>query len=241
MKRFTPILCLSILCIFALSACDTDFQNNPHGTSYVDALTPQASVPTVPATTKVATDQHLSPFGFGASLQAIVAQYGQPTKYTVPPLYAFQDGSAVWPSGSLIIVTMKENRAIEFSYVPGSDHPMTYQEAQDFAVKLLPDDAQGPKTVQKEDDHNGKCLAKTYHSELLKKIFPSNDFISVDGKDSDLGSVTVNFYPDSLVSSGVTSVDSTPEGEYELAGGANEVVNNQVNSVLINLGSRPSC
>jgi hypothetical protein len=51
-------------------------------------------------------------FGFGASLQAIVSQYGQPTKYTKLPLYAFQDGNDAWPQGSLIIVTMKEDHAI---------------------------------------------------------------------------------------------------------------------------------
>lgn len=238
MKRFALAFCLLAL-LLILAACDRAFQDNPHGPAYVDRLTPQASVPAVPVT-KTALTPHLSPFGFGATLQEIVAQYGQPTKYTVPPLYAFQDGSAAWPSGSLIIVTMKEDRAVEFSYVPGTNHPMTYQEAQDFAIKLLPDDAQGPKTVQQEDDHNGKCLVKIYHSELLKKIFPTEDFISVNGKDDDLGSVTVNFYPDSAISSGDVN-SSLPKGEYESPFGNTILSPNQVNSVLINLGSRPSC
>lgn len=214
-----------------LAACDTRFQDNPHGPSYVNQLTPEATVPTIP-TTGITTDPHLSAFGFGASLQAIAAQYGQPTKYTKPPLYAFKDGNNAWPHGSLIIVTMKDDRAVEFSYVPGSDHPMTYQEAQDFAVKLLPDDVQGPKTVQQEDDHNGKCLAKIYHSETLKKIFPSNDFISPDGKDNDPGSVTINFYPNG---------DTNTDGQYSSV--ADNTIHNAsiVNSMLINLGNRPSC
>ena len=237
MKRFTipSLLVLVILLVSSLAACDTAFQNNPHGTSYVAQLTPLATAPVIP-TTGAASVPHLSPFGFGASLQAIAAQYGPPTKYSAPPLYAFQDGNDAWPKGSLVIVTIKENRAVEFSYVPGSDHPMTYQEAQDFAVKLLPDDVQGPKTVQPEDDHTGKCLARAYHSDLLKKTFPPNDFLSPDGKDSDPGSVTINLYPD-----GATNVYN----QYITSGfwGTDNVIQNtsQVNSVLINLGSRPSC
>lgn len=235
MKRLTTlsILCLSVLLVTLLSACDTTFQNNPHGPAYIDQLTPLASAPTVPVG-KPTTNPRLSPFGFGASLATITTQYGQPTKYSAPPLYAFQDGNDVWPKGSLVIVTMKEDRAVEFSYVPGTDHPMTYQEAQDFAIKLLPDDAQGPKTVQKEDDHNGKCLAKTYHSDILKSVFPTNDFISPDGKDSAAGSVTVNFFPDS---------EMLFDGKYNNDGSlSNNILNAiQVNSILINLGSQPSC
>lgn len=234
MNRLPVILfCFSLILVASvLVACDTEFQNNPHGLSYVNQLTPAASAPAI-SNTNVTVAPHLSAFGFGASLQAIATQYGQPTKYTKPPLYAFQDGNDMWPQGSLIVVTMKEDRAIEFSYVPGSDHPMTYQEAQDFAVKLLPDDAQGPKTVQQEDDHNGKCLAKIYHSETLKKIFPADDFISPDGKDTDLGSVTVNFYP---------NAELALNGEYSGGGGYNTIIStNTVNSVLINLGNRPSC
>ncbi len=239
MKRLS-IIGLFLLVAIGIAACDTPFQNNPHGPTYVDQITPITTVPVV-ATTKPTITLHLSPFGLGASLQAIVAQYGQPTKYTVPPLYAFQDGGdSAWPKGSLIIVTMKEDRAVEFSYAPGSDHPMTYQEAQDFAVKLLPDDAQGPKTVQQEDNNQGKCLAKTYHSDLLKKIFSPNDFMSPDGKDTNLGSVTVNFYPDAATYS---ITDSTDYGKYTQQGdGSNHIVStNRVNSVLINLGDRPSC
>lgn len=237
MKRLTtsPFLCLVLLLVSVLAvACDTSFQNNPHGPFFANQLTPLSTLPMV-STAKPITKPHLSAFGLGASLQAIAAQYGQPTKYSAPPLYVFQDGNDAWPKGSFIIVTMKEDRAVEFSYVPGSDHPMTYQEAQDFAVKLLPDDAAGPKTVQQEDDHNGKCLAKTYHSDVLKSLFPSNDFTSPDGKDTDWGSVTVNFYPDSF-----TNV----QGQYDNGGnfGSNLIQStSQVNSVLINLGSRPSC
>ena len=218
-----------VSCMFA--ACDTDFQNNPHGPYYLNQLTPEATLPAI-STANITAAPHLSSFGLGASLQAIIAQYGQPTKYTKPPLYAFQDGNDAWPQGSLIIVTAKEDRAVEFSYVPGSDHPMTYQEAQDFAVKLLPDDAQGPKTVQQEDDHNGKCLAKVYHSATLKQVFPPDDFISPDGKDNDPGSVTVNFYPDASTNNA---------GQY-INMGSNTISNTStVNSVLINLGNRPSC
>ena len=236
MKRITDLrtILLTITLMLVLTACDTAFQNNPHGAYYINQLTPSANIPTIP-TTQTTPTPHLSPFGLGASLPAIVAQYGQPTKYTAPPLYAFQDGNNTWPKGSLIIVTMKNDQAVEFSYVPGTDHPMTYQEAQDFAVKLLPDDAQGPKTVQKEDDPSGKCLAKTYHSDLLKQIFPANDFITPDGKDQDLGSVTVNFFPDA---------NTGFDGQYTqtIPSGSNSITStNQVNSILVNLGSRISC
>ena len=129
---------------------------------------------------------------------------------------------------------MKDGQAVEFSYVPGSDHPMTYQEAQDWAVKLLPDDAQGPTTIQKEDDHLGKCLAKTYSSNLLKTLFPADDFMAANGSDGTPGTVTVNFFPDAA---------TNDYGQYENGGnfGSNVLIPNQVNSVLVNLGSRPSC
>ena len=231
---FSFLMLISLLFVGSLVACDTEFQNNPHGLSYIYQLTPLTTAPVVP-TAKATPIPSLAPFGFGASLQAITTQYGPPTRYSAPPLYAFQDGSNPWPKGSLIIVTMKEDRAVEFSYVPGSNHPMTYQEAQDFVVKLLPSDIQGPKTVQQEDDHNGKCLAKIYHSDILKKTFPPNDFLSPDGKDSDPGSITVNFFP-----YGTTSYD----GQYSTSdnfGTSNHVTPSQVNSILVNLGSRLSC
>jgi hypothetical protein len=119
---------------------DTAFQDNPHGSFFLNQLEPQGTAPVVPAV-KPTPLAHFSSFGLGASLQGLLAQYGQPTKYSAPPFYAFQDGNDAWPKSSLIVVTMKDSRAIEFSYVPGTNHPMTYQEAQDFAVKLLPDDA----------------------------------------------------------------------------------------------------
>jgi len=226
---------LAFLSLLILSACDSAFQNNPHGPSYVLALTPVSSAPSVPISTALKPPAHLSPFGFGASLAALVAHYGQPTPYSAPPLYAFHDGNDTWPKGSLVVVTMKNNRAVEFAYDPGTDHPMTYQEAQDFAVQLLPDDVQGPKTVQLENDHTGKCLAKTYQSPLLKALFPPNDFISPDGKDTADGSVTLNLYPDA----GTNEFSKVYSSD---AFGSNTIVStNQVNSVLLNLGSQPSC
>lgn len=232
---FLPsLVALALVLMVLLSACDTAFQSNPHGSVYLLQETPLTTAPVVPTAPPTHT-LHLSPFGFGASLQALVAHYGQPTTYSAPPLYAFHDGNDAWPKGSLVIATMKNNRAVEFSYVPGTDHPMTYQEAQDFAVQLLPDDVQGPKTVQQEDDHAGKCLAKTYHSTMLTTIFKPNDFISPDGKDSANGSVTLNLFPDAT-----TDV----QGAYnqESLNGSNTVLStSQVNSVLINLGSKPSC
>ena len=229
-----PLIALALL-LLTLSACataDTTFQNNPHGPSFIDHLTPTAKAPLIP-TAKTSTPPHLSPFGFGASLAALAAHYGQPAPYTAPPLYAFQDGNDAWPKGSLIIVTFKNNRAIEFSYIPGSDHPMTYQEAQDFAVQLLPDDVQGPKTVQQEDDHAGKCLAKTYQSTRLKALFPPNDFISPDGRDEANGTVTLNLFPNS---------QTLTDGTYNSGSFSNIIQStNQVNSILINLGSKPSC
>src|SRR5947199_6908737 len=103
---FSFLMLISLLFVGSLVACDTEFQNNPHGLSYIYQLTPLTTAPVVP-TAKATPIPSLAPFGFGASLQAITTQYGPPTRYSAPPLYAFQDGSNPWPKGSLIIVTMK--------------------------------------------------------------------------------------------------------------------------------------
>lgn len=233
MKRYLALIVGGLLAIGLLAGCDTLFQLNPHGPEYVDTLTPTV-VPHVTGTP--AHEPHLSLAGFGSTLPDLAAQYGNPTGYSSPPLYAFQDQGQKWPNGSLIIVTMKSNRAVEFAYDPGTNHPMTYQEAQDFAVKLLPDDVQGPTTIQQEDDHNGKCLAKTYTSKLLATIFPADDFISANGKDALPGTVTVNFFPDYQIS----TTEGTPSPNQVITG--NVLLNHdQVNSVLVNLGSVPDC
>jgi hypothetical protein len=226
---------MTLVLAVALVACfEPPFQDNPHGAAYVKQITPTAQ-PTVSLPAKPTVVPHLAQAGFGSTLQNLVAQYGQPTTYSVPPLYAFQDGPEKWPQGSLVIVTMKSGRAVEFSYVPGN-HPMTFQEAQDFAVKLLPDDAQGPTTIQQEDDQQGKCLAKVYQSNLLKTIFPADDFMSMDGKDNKPGTVTINFYPE-------LDRSYNYNGNIGQNGDGNNVLlnHNQVSSVLINLGERPSC
>jgi hypothetical protein len=115
---------------------------------------------------------------------------------------------------------------------------MTFQEAQDFAMKLLPDDAVGPLMIQQEDDHAGKCLVKIYQSKALASLFPASDFMTADGKDGNPGTVTVNFYPDLNYS--YSSVESESRGQ---DGSTDNLFldHNQVNSVLINLGSVPSC
>lgn len=241
MKR-VPFLFL-VLLSFLLAACgDPNFQNNPHGPASLAQMTPLAQSPSIPSLPAPTVDPHLAPYGFGASLQSLISHYGQPTKWSTPPLYAFADtdiGSPQpWPVGSLVIVTMRYNQAIEFSYVPGAGHPMTYQEAQIFAGKLLPADAQGPKTIQQENTSQGKCLAKTYQSATLRADFSPDDFLAPDGKDDMLGSVTVNFYPNAPVD---TASSDTP-GHYDNYGGSNMLNDtNTVNSVLVNLGSQPSC
>lgn len=237
MKRYLLLLIGGLLAIGLLAGCDTQFQMNPHGPEYVDTLTPTV-VPHVVGTP--AQEPHLSLAGFGSTLPDLVAQYGAPTGYSSPPLYAFQDqGQAKWPKGSLIIVTMKSNRAVEFAYDPGTDHPMTYQEAQDFAVKLLPDDAQGPTTIQPEVDRSGECLAKTYTSKILATLFPADDFISASGKDATPGTITVNFFPDFQES--VSTSDGTMQQIPSMTGGTMLQNHDQVNSILVNLGSVPDC
>jgi len=103
-------------------------------------------------------------------------------------------------------------------------------------VKLLPDDASGPVTLQTEDDTQGKCLAKTYQSTLLKSAFPADDFMSADGKDGKPGSVTVNFFPNLR-----RTLEKTVDGGATFPAGDVLIDSNTVSSVLVNLGTRPSC
>ena len=230
MKKLVLLL-FALPLLLLLSGCEQDFTVNPHGGQYLSSLSSD-NAPKI----AVSSNQSISGAILGSSLANFVAQYGQPTGYSRPPLYVFNDAHATegWPKGSAIIVTVQNMQAVEFSYDPGSDHPMTYQEAQAFAISVLPQDAQGPTTVQQENISQGKCLAKTYTSASLATIFPKNDFTSPTGKDSLPGTVTVNYYPDyELTTSNQSNQDIT----------GNNMVNSttQVNSVTVELGSSPSC
>ncbi len=219
-------LLVSVVSFTLLLAACGNFQDNPHGPAYIYTLTPTAKGPAVPPG-KGQLPAHFTSAGFGASLQSLRDQYGDPTGLSRPPIYAFNDGTSNKAQPAQLLVTMKDGQAVEYSYVP--QHPMTYQEGEAFATKLLPDDAVGPTVVQKEDDNNGTCLAQTFTSAVLAKLFPKSAFLSPDGKDDMPGSVTVNFYPnfyrlsDQTMSSG------------------NLADHVSVSSVLVNLGTRPSC
>jgi hypothetical protein len=151
-KLLLLVACLSLALL--LVACG-NFQDNPHGPAYIYTLTPTTNGPAIPPG-KGQLLAHFTAAGFGASLQALRDQYGDPTGLSRPPIYAFNDGASNKAQAAQLLVTMKDAQAIEFSYVP--QHPMTYQEGEDFATKLLPDDAVGPTVVQKEDDNNGTCV-----------------------------------------------------------------------------------
>lgn len=223
-----PFLLLVFVIVALLLAACGSFQDNPHGPAYIYTLTPTTSGPTVPPG-KGTLLPHFSSAGFGASLQSLRDQYGDPTGLSRPPIYAFGDGASSKAQPAQLLVTMKDSQAIEFSYVP--QHPMTYQEGEDFATKLLPDDVVGPTVVQKEDDNNETCLAQTFKSTILANLFPKSAFLSPDGKDDTPGSVTVNFYPNFNRYSDQTLNTNN-------IGPADQV---SVSSVLVNLGTRPSC
>lgn len=223
-----PFLLIAFAILALLLAACGSFQDNPHGPAYIYTLTPTASGPVVPPG-KGKLLPHFSSAGFGASLQSLRDQYGDPTGLSRPPIYAFGDGVSNKAQLAQLLVTMKDGQAIEFSYVP--QHPMTYQEGEDFATKLLPDDLIGPTVVQKEDSSNGTCLAQTFKSTVLANLFPKSAFLSPDGKDDTPGSVTVNFYPNFYRDTDQTINTSNP-------GPIDSV---SVSSVLVNLGTRPSC
>ncbi len=86
-------------------------------------------------------------------------------------------------------------RAIQFSFVPGSNHPTTYEQAQALVEALLPSDITGPVTVNQQNQEKRICLSKSYHSPTLAKLFPPQDFISQNGKAGILGDVIVSFFP----------------------------------------------
>ncbi len=227
MRKKLLLLVACMILAGLLAACGS-FQDNPHGPAYIYTLTPTTNGPAVPPG-KGKLMAHFTSAGFGASLQALRDQYGAPTGLSRPPIYAFNDGTSGKAQPAQLLVTMKDAQAIEFSYVP--QHPMTYQEGEDFATKLLPDDVVGPATIQKEDDNNGTCLAQTFTSAVLAKLFPKSAFLSADGKDDTPGSVTVNFYPNFNRWNDQTLDQSSP-------GPLDHV---SVSSVLVNLGTRPSC
>jgi hypothetical protein len=217
---------LSLALLFV--ACGAKFQDNPHGPAYLFALTPAAQGPVVPPTQGKLLP-HFTNAGFGASLQALRDQYGAPTGLSRPPVYAFNYGPPNSPRSAQLLVTMQDGQAVEFSYVP--QHPMSYQEGEAFAVKLLPDDAAGPTTVQQESDDKGTCLAQTFKSTFLAQLFPKTDFLSPNGKDDTPGAVTVNFYPNLQRYSDNQTVEPNTA----------PLDHNTVSSVLVNLGTRPSC
>jgi hypothetical protein len=229
-----PIYAIAIICL--LSACDQKYADNPHGIAYLDTQTPTAKGPDVPLA-KTLLPPHIRPAGLGAPLTTFVQKYGAPKGgYSHPPLYAFQVGPDSYSNGgSILIVTIQNDRAIEFSYVAGNQHPMTYQEAQEIIAKLLPDDVTSPTLVHPADDSKKQCLVKAYQSDSLALLFQHQDFLASSGTDAKVGSITANFFPD-LSSRTIYGQDSgSLNGDSILANTTN------VSSVLVNLGSKPAC
>ncbi len=225
---------IAMLCL--LSACNQQYTDNPHGIAYLDAQTPTAKGPSV-SSGESNLPVHIQAAGLGAPLQSFVQRYGLPKGgYSHPPLYAFQVGPDSYPDGgSLLIVTIQNNRAIEFSYVAGRNHPMTYQEAQEIIARLLPDDVTGPTLIHPADDNKKQCLVKAYQSQALAKLFQTQDFLAVTGADARSGTITANFFPD-LSSRNINGQDGDSfTGDSELANTTN------ASSILVNLGTRPAC
>jgi hypothetical protein len=168
--------------------------------------------------------------------------YGAPLAISRPPTqYVFQTTIEAWSGGSVLIVDFENGaqdvvpRAIQFSFVPGSNHPTTYEQAQALAEALLPSDITGPVVVNQQNQDKRVCLSKSYNSPVLAQLFPPQDFIGQNGKIGKPGDVVVSFFP----SLNQDTVNNIPEGGLS---GDDQITNpNTIGSVLIALGDRPSC
>lgn len=232
------IVCVGagLAALVLLAACNTPFPFNPLGAQYLNSITPTAAP-------KVATVSYGTTAGpsaqLGSPLSAFAEQYGQPTTFSKPPIYAFHDTnqSEGWPTGSQILVVMTNMQASEISYVSGTDHPMTYQEAQIFSVSVLPTDSAGPTTLQQENDGAGKCLTKLYTSKSLALEFPASDFVNPSGSTAPVGTATVTFFPDYEIKNNDNGTPITGDS----IGGSTILSPIQVSSILITLGNAIVC
>jgi hypothetical protein len=180
--------------------------------------------------------------GMGNTIDTFFAHYGAALSISHSPAqYVFQATLEAWPGGSVMFVNFENGaqdmtpRAIQFSYVPGSDHPTTYEQAQAIAEALLPSDTTGPIIVNAQSQDKRVCLSKNYYSSTLAQLFPAQDFIGVNGKAGKPGDVIVSFFPSLEQNTALNGPMSDGAGDDQIDN------TNTVGSVLIALGDRPSC
>jgi hypothetical protein len=196
-----------------------------------------------PTVTPVASpDRLLKQGGLGNTLDTFFAKY-QPMTISRPPTqYAFQQTLDAWPGGSILFTEFENGaqdriaRAVQFSLVPGTNHPTTYEQAEAFVQSLFPGDRTGPVTAQALNTSSDKCLVMIWNSPDLAKTFPPEDFLGgTNGKLGKPGDIVVSFFPH------VEYYGTTNQTDYQA--GENDSVDNPniVGSVLVALGDRPSC
>jgi hypothetical protein len=178
------------------------------------------------------------------TLDTVFAKY-TPMAISHPPThYAFQQTVDTWPGGSVLFTEFENGtqdripRAVQFSLVPGTNHPTTYEQAEAFAQSLLPADRTGPVTVQALDTDKGKCLVMVWNSPDLAKTFPPEDFLGgTSGKLGKPGDVVVSFFP--YVEYDSINQDKTLNQQ----SGVSDIIDspNIIGSLLLALGDRPSC
>lgn len=244
--RLLAALSGALLLLFVLAACDQTYQTNPLGYNYaVDQFataTPSAHLPQPTLTPQQHPNPLLKQAGMGNTIATFFAHYGAALSISHPPSqYVFQTTLEAWPGGSVMFVNFENGaqdlmpRAIQFSFVPGSDHPTTYEQAQAIAEALLPSDTTGPVVVNAQSQDKRVCLSKSYYSSTLAQLFPAQDFIGVNGKPGKPGDVIVSFFPS-------LQQGTSFNGPASDLGGNDEIDNpNTVGSVLVALGDRPSC
>lgn len=247
-SRYTfPSMLLLLSCLVLLAACNTIYKTNSLGYGFaydqMSSPTPKSVVyPTV--TPQARPDPLLTKGGLGNTLDTFFAKYS-PLLISHPPThYAFQQSLDLWPGGSILFAEFENGtqdaspRAVQFSLVPGTNHPTTYEQAQAFAQSLLPSDRKGPVTVQALDTGKGQCLTMVWNSADLAKIFPPEDFLGgTNGKLGKPGDVVVSFFPH------FTPAGLDPDQPASEAFTGDEAIDdpNIVGSLLIALGDRPSC
>ena len=246
-KMSSVVGCLGLLILLLiLAACDQRYQINPLGYNYVASQlatpTPKASIPVPTVIPPKSAPPNLKMAGMGNTLDTFLKHAGTLLSISHPPAqYVFQTTLDIWPGGSILIVNFENGkedlipRAIQFSFVPGTNHPTTYEQAQALAEALLPSDITGPVVVNQQNQDQRVCLSKSYSSTTLAQLFPPQDFVGVNGKLAKPGDVIVSFFPN-LKQSGVYN---EPQSD---TSGNDQIDNaNTIGSVLIALGDRPAC
>lgn len=253
-KQFTALMgALFLAMLVLLVGCSTPptYGVNPlgYGYAYDQFASPTPRSVPIPTVTPVkSVDPLLKQAGLGNTLDGFLVKYTVLSISRPPSLYAFAQSLDAWPGGSVLFVSFENGtqdripRAVQFSLVPGTNHPTTYAQAEAFAQGLLPDDRTGPITAQALNTTTGKCLAMVWNSADLAKIFPPEDFLSgTGGKLGKPGDVVVSFFPH--VTYNNTGSYATPDQTLGQTGINGDTIDNPdiIGSLLIELGDSPAC